>query len=263
MASLLELQRSFGAALRGGADSATVDDAARACGLEPPANLSIYRHNSDHAFRSALEIGFPVLRRRVGDDYFRQLAHHYRVACPSRSGDLHWAGQDFSVFLAEHLRGGDYAWLADLARLEWGREAAAVCAELPALGADALRKYPAEMLEHLTFTLQPSLRLVESPFPVFSVWFANQGENASPVDQSAGRECGMIRLRSNSMEVTRLAPDLFSCMDSLVHGATLGEAVTAANVGESRLIEVLGFLFSSSLVSSLTPAPGRRQGTSS
>lgn len=252
MASLLELQRSFGAALRGAADAASVDTAVRDCGLEPSANLSIYRHNADHAFRSALEIGFPVLRRRVGDDYFRQLAHHYRIASPSRSGDLHWVGKEFPAFLAGQLGGGDYAWLADLARLEWAREAAAVCAELPAVGADALGGYAPEQLEHLVFTLQPSLALIDSPYPVFSVWLANQVENAPPVDQLSDSECGVIHLRADRVEVARLPRDSFSYIERLEKGATLGEAMTAADVDERRLTDILGFLFSSSLVSSLT-----------
>ena len=87
MASLRELQRSFAAALR---------DPAAACAVLPPANLAVYRNNAHSTFRAALELTYPVVRRRVGDDYFRQLCAHYRERFPSRSGDLHWAGRDFA-----------------------------------------------------------------------------------------------------------------------------------------------------------------------
>ena len=86
VASLRELQASFAAALR--------DDSA-ACAVLPRENLAIYRNNAAISFRSALSLSFPVLRRRVGDDYFRQLAMRYRQHHPSRSGDLHWVGQGF------------------------------------------------------------------------------------------------------------------------------------------------------------------------
>ena len=261
MASLLELQDSFAAALRAGADAAVVDAAARTCALTPAANLSIYRHNAAHAFHSALALSFPVLQRRVGNDYFRQLAHHYRERSPSRSGDLHWVGGGFAEFLAEHLRDGDYAWLADLARLEWAREAASVCAESAAVGADALAAFAPEALEHLVFSFQPSLALIRSPFPVFSVWIANQADNAPPVDQSLGQECGMVLLRSAEVEVAKLAPDLFSYLSALAGGSSLGEAMTAAEVDEARLTQILGYVFESGLVSSLHD--GRRVGTSS
>ena len=114
MASLREMQGAFAAALR---------DPSAACPVLPAGNLSIYRNNTAISFRSALESSFPVVRRRVGDDYFRQLSAQYRARFPSRSGDLHWIGRDFSAFLLEHLHGSEYAWLADLARLEWSRAA--------------------------------------------------------------------------------------------------------------------------------------------
>lgn len=253
MASLLELQRSFAAALR---------DPRAECAVSPPENLGIYRNNAESAFRGALTISFPVLRRRVGDDYFRQLAALYRRAHPSRSGDLHWAGRDFAGFLAEHLRDGDYAWLADLARLEWACEETAVAAEIPAAGFEVLAALRAEDLERLRLGLQPSMRLVTSEAPVFSVWFANQVDDAPPVDQSRGAECGMTRLRHQSVEVRALAPDLFSYLSATAKGATLGEAMAAAELDERRLTEALGFVFCEGLVISAT-LDGQRVGTSS
>ena len=110
-----------------------------------------------------------------------------------------------------------------------------------------------EALEHIVFTLQPSLTLIDSPFPVFTVWFANQFENAPPVSQSVGRECGMVRIRTDRVEVARLAPDLFSFLSALAAGAALGEAMTKANVDERRLTEILAFAFNSSLVCSSAP----------
>jgi hypothetical protein len=246
MASLRELQRSFAAALR---------DPAVECPVAPPARLAIYRNNVAANFRGALEASFPVLRRRVGDDFFRQLAHHYRERFPSRSGDLHWVGRDFAAFLAAHLADGDYAWLADLARLEWAREDAAVVAVAPPVGADALAVFPAEQLEHLRFTLQPSLRLVESPYPVFSVWLANQMENAPPVDQSMGPEQGMALSRIDGVEVARLGPDVFSYLSALAAGATLGEAMARAGLDGPRLAQVLGHVFGEGLVNGVAPAP--------
>jgi hypothetical protein len=244
MASLLELQREFAAALR---------DPRTPCAVSPAANLAIYRNNAEFAFRHALEIAFPVLRRRVGDDYFRQLAAIYRQAFPSRSGDLHWAGRSFAEFLTNQLRDGDYAWLADLARLEWACEESAVETELEAVGPGFLATFAPEDLELLRFDLQPSLRLVSSPFPVFSVWFANQRENAPPVDESLQGECGLTRMRNGELEVQAIGADLFSYLHATAVRATLAEAMQAAALDERRLVEVLGFLFSKGLVVSATP----------
>ncbi len=243
MASLRELQASFAAALR--------DDAA-ACAVLPLENLSIYRNNAAISFRTALSLSFPVVRRRVGDDYFRQLAMRYRQHHPSRSGDLHWVGKGFAAFLAEDLQGGEYAWLADLARLEWSREQAAVTTTHAAISVDALARFAPEQLEHLVFTLQPSLRLHASDYPIFTIWAANQVENAPPVDQSMPGECGLVRARIDGTEVRTLEPGVFSYLSALAAGAPLGEAVNVAGLDQAALVHALGFVFQEALVCAVT-----------
>jgi hypothetical protein len=240
--SLREMQRAFAVALR---------NPSAPCTVLPAGNLSIYRNNSSISFRAALESTFPVVRRRVGDDYFRQLSAQYRARFPSRSGDLHWIGRDFGAFLLEHLHGSEYAWLADLARLEWCREQASIARIEPSLTADVLARFAPAQLEHLVFTLQPSVSLVTSDFPVFTIWSANQVDNAPPVDQSLEGECGMVRARIDSLEVRSLAPGLFSYLSALAAGAPLADAISAAALDQAGLVNALGFVFSEGLVCSV------------
>lgn len=241
VASLREVQESFAAALR---------DPAVACAVLPPANLAIYRNNAHVNWRETLQRTFPVVHRRVGDDYFRQLCAHYRERFPSRSGDLHWYGRDFAEFLDSYLE-ADYRWLGDLARLEWLRAECSVFDERQAIGLEALAQYAAEQLEHLVFGLQPSLRLHSSSFPIFTVWENNQTENAPPVDQSLGFESGLIRIRYESLEMLRLEPGVFSFLNALTQGSPLGEAMTVAAFDDRALTDALAFLFRQGLVSSL------------
>jgi hypothetical protein len=243
VASLRELQASFAAALR---------DESAGCAVLPRENLSIYRNNAAISFRNALALCFPVLRRRVGDDYFRQLAMRYRQRHPSRSGDLHWVGKGFAAFLAEDLQGSEYAWLADLARLEWSREQAAVSTTRAAISVDALARFAPEQLEHLVFSLQPSLQLHASDFPIFTIWAANQMENAPPVDQSLPGECGLVRARVDGVEVRSLTPGVFSYISALAAGAPLGEAVAIAGLDQSALVHALGFVFQEALICAVT-----------
>lgn len=246
MTSLHDLQHQFAAALkRPPGDPA-------ACALRPAANLDVYRHNTAHQFHNALTLSFPVLRRRVGEDYFRQLAHQYREQFPSRSGDLHWVGRDFAHFLRNHLAQTDYAWLADLADVEWAREIAAVAEYRPGLGVEAMAQFSSDDLARLVFELQPTLQLVASPYPVFSVWAANQHQNAPPVDQSLGSQCIMILGRDESVEVRLLAPATFSYLSALRDGSTLGEAMTAADFDEAGLLSALQFSFAERLVCGLS-----------
>jgi hypothetical protein len=242
MASLRELQHAFAAALR---------DPTTGCPVRPAANLAVYRHNAAHSFRAALESSFPVLRRRVGEDYFRQLAFHYRQRHPSRSGDLQWVGRHFAPFLAEHLAGGDYLWLADLAALEWRCELAAIAEVTPGVDANVLAGLAPAELENLRFTLQPSLHHFESAFPVFTVWTLNQVENAPPVDQSLGGEQGMILQGPDGVDVRTLSRPMYIWLAALRGGATLGDAVAEAGLDEPRLLDALRFVFRDRLVSAV------------
>jgi hypothetical protein len=246
MASLREMQRSFAAALR---------DPAVVCAVQPTANLAVYRNNGSITFREALEQTFPVVQRRVGDDYFRQLSVHYRQRFPSRSGDLHWTGRDFAGFLDDYLAGGEYHWLADLARIEWARAECSITPELPSLGVDSLTGYASEALERLVFGLQPSLHLLASAYPVYTVWLTNQVDNAPPVNQSQGPESGMIRIRHDSIEVRKLDTAAFAFISALANGSTLGDAMTIASIDARVLTTILAFLFGEGMVSSLTLKP--------
>jgi len=246
VASLRELQASFAGALR---------DPARTCAVLPPANLAVYRNNASFTFRETLARTFPVVHRRVGEDYFRQLAVAYRARHPSRSGDLHDFGREFAEFLAEHLESGEYAWLADLARLEWLRAESSVDELAPAVGAEVLSGYAPADLERLRFMLQPSVRLHSSSYPVFSVWWANQVENAPPVDQSLGEEHGMTLWRDGVTEVLSLGRRPFSFLSALHAGATLGDAMNASGFDERELLDALTFLFREKLVSGVRLDP--------
>lgn len=251
MASLRDLQYSFAAALRYRGDRGA------RCPVAPLANLDVYRHHQENQFRTVLGLSFPVVRRRVGDEYFRQLAHHYRLAHPSRSGDLQWLGREFAGFLRVHLAGGEYAWLADLAQLEWLRELASIARPSPAIDASVLSGIAMEELEHLRFRLQPSLALHESRFPVFSVWEANQGTDAPPVDQSLGSEQGVVLARDDSVWVRKLDRTVFDFVSALGDQRPLGEAMMAERLDEAGLLLALRVLFSEGLVCGLIQRSNR------
>ena len=156
----------------------------------------MYRNNTRYFFRTALERTYPVVRHRVGDEHFRQLAHDYRTAHPSSHGDLHWIGEAFPAWLASRTLGTPYAWLADLARLEWACETAWAAADATPLSLDALAGTPADRLDDFALSTC-TLRCVSlhRNYPIWSVWQANQGaQPGAPVDLAAGRRILRRRL---------------------------------------------------------------------
>lgn len=254
--SLRDVQREFARALRS-VDSPAPQVLAFAAtrGPDVAARLDVYRNNTRQFFRNALALTCPVVRRRVGDDFFRTLAEEYRGAHPSRSGDLHWVGAVFPQWLSDRLAGTDYAWLGDLARLEWLCEESQAAGSELALTTEHLASVPADRLEALRVALQPSLRLLSSRYPLWSVWQANQGElPGAPVDLGLGPELCVIACNDQGATVYRLEPDAFRLLEALVDGASLSEALERAGVDAATLATLLGWAFRERLVVALSPS---------
>jgi hypothetical protein len=225
-------------------------------GITPPSDgapdfeqrFDTYRNNAWQFFATALEQTYPVMQRRVGSEYFRQLAREYRLAHPSRCGDLHSAGADFAAWLDGQMTGSGYEWLADLARLEWAVADAAVAAVTPAAPLAELAAMTADSLADLRLSLQPSVRLIESAYPVWSVWQANQREDAEPVDLAQGGEHCVIACLDDRPIVYRIDAIDFRVLERLARGETLGEALDAADAEPAVLGRLLGWAFAEQLV---------------
>ena len=253
MASLPELQTRFAAALRGDLDAlaSQVPDG----GVDAAGRASVYRNNARAMFEDALARTYPVLRRRVGDDYFRQLARGYRARHPSRSGDLHWIGEQFPGYVADTETGTGYEWLAERAALEWACETALVARQEPAVGAETLAGLEPEQLAATRFRLQPSLQCVASSFPVLDVWRANQpGADGAPIDLARGAQCVAVSCSEDGLELRELSPAVLDFLRLLQGEAALGEALDQSQIPIEKLPAALGLLFEAGLVTAVRPA---------
>jgi hypothetical protein len=248
---LKALQAAFGRTLRSatanpldlkllaGDDDATVYDQ----------RLDVYRNNGWQFVLAALERSYPVTQRRVGIDFFRQLAREYRIQHPSRHGDLHWIGEAFPGWLADRMAGTGYEWLADLARLEWACEASVAAARREPVRLESLGHFDPEVLPHLVLDLQPSLQLVASPFPIWSVWQANRHEAAAaPVDLAAGAEHCAVACSADQAAVYRLDAADHRLLRSLQEGKSLADATAAAASDAGTLGRLLDWVFGEELV---------------
>ncbi|MEP7245024.1 MAG: DNA-binding domain-containing protein [Gammaproteobacteria bacterium] len=282
MLVLRDLQMRFAEALfEGQAESHTaltanslIDAHIDANGIDVAERLGIYRNNLHEGFIKALALGFPVIERLVGTDYFRQLAVDFQRAHPSRAGNLHHIGAPLAQFLrlrfvgAEHA---EYAYLADVAALEWAQECALIAADAPPISPDSLRAISPERYESIVFQLHTACGLVRSEFPIVRIWQANQagaganagakaaeqggaGANASAnaddkggADGAAvGRGDDLIDLRSggdnvlvmrapDGVEFHQLAAGEYAALHAFAQGLNLGAALEAAQAADAEL----------------------------
>lgn len=260
VAPLQELLTRFAAALRTGtaADDAARDMASQIVddGLEPGRRLRIYRNNVQAMFYGALSRTYPVLKATLGDATFESLAREYRGAHPSRSGDLHWVGQALPDWLHERLADDeDDSWLADLARLEWACEEALVARAMQPLQRDALASVPPEQLADIGLEIQPGVRVVSSPHPIWSVWRAHQpGCDVEGMDSAAGPQHVVVACIAGQLALRSVPREPADFIRHLRDGGTLGAALDASTLPVAALPGVLDWMFEDGLVVGLRPA---------
>jgi hypothetical protein len=229
MPALRELQLNFVASLFDEADE-TVNAHVREDGIGASERVDIYRNNLREGFIKALAIGFPVIERLVGTDYFRQLALEFMRAHPSRSGDLHHIGEPFAPFLRARFESTQYACFADVAALEWAYQEALIAEDAVALSAAAFRDIDPTDYERLTFEFHPACHFVRSGFPIVHIWRANQPETQSEeaIDLTSSADNVLVLRTPECVEIHLLPAARFALFETLKRGTNLGTALEAA-----------------------------------
>jgi len=139
--------------------------------------FNIYQNNVFYSLTSALADLYPVIKQLVGDDFFNGTANFYlREHPPAQAAMVHF-GQDFPMFLErfEHTR--DMAYLAPVARLELARQNAYHAADSEPLSAETIARLDPNTLASARLMFHPSLQLLESQYPIFNIWQANQNDS--------------------------------------------------------------------------------------
>jgi len=242
MPALHELQRHFGAALRDG-DVAGIAPLIRAAGIEPARRIAVYRNNWRENLLAVLAASYPVLKRLVGDNYFRQMAWEFQGIYPSRSGNLQHFGKLLPEFLEQRFARTEFSYFADIARLEWAYQETLVSAEHGAFDVERLMTVPEESRADLGFILHPAIRLVRSDFPVLTIWSAHQpgaGSMAAAaiedttIDLGSGGENIMLRRSDREIEMHRLPSAEFAFLKMLANGLSLATAADEASAIDTQ-----------------------------
>ena len=224
---LREIQRQF---MQGILHGAAVP------GVLPPAALSIYANNARVNFIQTLKLTYPAIGRLVGEEYFRQSACEFQRLHPSRSGDLQNVGAGFADYL-ETLHGCDaYRYLPAVARLEWAYQEALIESELAPLDLNRLAQVEPHDYLALRFRLQPSVRLVESAFPILAIWKANVVEGPAQeycVDLDAGADRLLVVRGFEEVRIHTLTAGEFTFLTRLLAGDAFAAAVESASDANS------------------------------
>jgi hypothetical protein len=226
--SLRDLQLRFAASLYEGADAVIVAAITEAS-PSAAARLGVYRNNLREGFIKTLALEFPVVEQLVGKAFFRQTALDYQLRHPSRCGDLTHVGEHFPDYLRAQFGAGEYAYLPDVAELEWALQLVAVAPDVAGLGAAGLASVDPGRYQDLVFEPHPATRLIESPFPIVRIWQSNQpGATAEAIDLDSGGDRLLVRRRREELEFLHLDPADFLFARMLSRRTPLGLATDAS-----------------------------------
>ena len=145
-------------------------------GIAAEHRLAVYANTARSNFTESLTLSFPVLRRLVGEEYFRQVSLGFHARHPSHSGDLQVAGAGFAQYLVGLHGDGEYRYLGEIARLEWLIQETLLAADHAPLDLAKLGTIAPLQYDELRFHLHPSTRLFASEFPCAAIWEANVGD---------------------------------------------------------------------------------------
>ena len=209
----------------------------------------VYRNNVAVSLSDALEAAFPVIRKLVGEDFFRALAGVYLRTYPPKSPLLMFYGEAMPTFLRRFDPVKQLNYLPDIARLEFAMRQSYHAHDADPIDGAALAEIEPDALMALRFEFTPAVQLIESEFPVHGIYQSNTQANApKPVMKP---ETVLITRPQFDPQIHLISKADATCLSSLIDGHPLGVAMT--NAGDTLdLGALLGLLLREGAITSLT-----------
>ncbi|SEJ10549.1 DUF2063 domain-containing protein [Achromobacter sp. NFACC18-2] len=227
MESLADRLEEFASALLN-ADRAVPPGLVGPDGVPCVRRFAVYRNNIFVGLTEALRAAFPCVVRLAGDEFFTAMARIFVAARPPSTPVLLHYGADFPNFIASFPPADSLPYLADVARIERAATEAYHEREACPLTPIALANISPGQTPRLRFKLHPSIRLVRSRLPAFTIWRMNIADGApAPVDLSEAQDTMVLRPDA-VVDVRCVQPASHDFLAALGQGLTLSQAVESA-----------------------------------
>lgn len=213
--------------------------------------FDVYRNNVAVSLTRALETGFPVLRKLVGDEFFTAMAGVYLRSHPPGSPLLQLYGQAMPAFLRGFAPAKTLPYLADIARVELAVRHAYHAWDVEPFDPASLNTLGSAGLNAARFGFAPASALIRSPHPIWGIWRRNT-ETDAPKPQARAENILITRPEYDPV-LTPLSPPQAVFVAALMEGQSLSQALLRAGAvpGSFDLIQTLGLLFSTAALANL------------
>jgi len=209
----------------------------------------VYRNNVAVSLSDALEAAFPVIRKLVGDRFFRAMAGVYLRKHPPTSPLMMFYGDKMPQFLRRFGPAQQLAYLPDMAKLELAMRHAYHAGDADPIDAAALGALAPDQLMAAKLAFAPATTVISSSFPVYSIYRANTDPSAPKAVMQP--EALLITRPAFDPAVHLLTPASATCITALQKGDPLGVAMSTAG-NDLDLGATLGLLLGQGVVTTLT-----------
>lgn len=230
-----KFQSDFKDLILSGAPHPRLVNSLASAGDLPAANrLNIHRNNYRESLSSNLASHFPALAAYVGSEFVSGALKEFCTASPPTSASLASYGAEFAEFIDSHMVSEQLPYIADIVRLEWAMHELQVVQEVV---------YDTEPREVHGCVISDNIRVVDSDFPLMSIWSAAMGHiPAESVHLEQGGQLVVALLKSAEISLMALDSDeaLFlryvqQRVDVAIEDGSLA-AVTAESLFNKRIL---------------------------
>lgn len=210
--------------------------------------FDVYRNNVAVSLSDALESAFPVVRKLVGDEFFRAMAGVYLRKHPPKTPMMMFYGAAMPQFLRRFDPAKAIGYLPDIASLELALRHAYHAADATPVDAQALAALAPDALMGVRLRIAPATETVTSDYPIHAIYRANTEANApKPVMQA---EAVLITRPGFDPEFHHINAAAATCINALKDGKSLGQALASSD-DTHDLGAVLGLLLAQRAVTEI------------
>lgn len=199
-------------------------------GADPVKRFNVYRNNVALSLINALSQTFPVVQELVGKDFFDTMARHFSITHLPESPMMFQYGDKFPAFIKDYEPAQSLPYLADVAQLEWARNISLYAKNQSPISIDQLGQFEQDQMPDVKFNLHPSLQLINSDWPIITIWQAHQVQgNQDGLNQLPDQGQSAVVLRPGlEVNVHEIDPITAYFIAHLQQGQSFGQAVEAS-----------------------------------
>lgn len=199
--------------------------------ISSPARLGIYKNNTMLGLSDVLANAYPIVKRIVGEEFFKTLARYYLKDHPQPTGNRHLFGSELAMFLGNFEPAKALPYLPDIAALEWVHFQASIANDAETLDFDGLTTRisadPAFVL-----ALHPSVHVIAQHYNALDIWREHQKDTPDTIQLVQEDHTIVVwRTADDSVLIRKTSPSLAALLEHCQKEISFAESMTIA--GES------------------------------